>query len=66
MWNLEGMKVKATYLDEFPVEGTVELSRVAYGGSIKHTVVLKSQLEVYGSLRDRVIVDHSSISAVRD
>ena len=29
MWNLEGLRVEGLYMGEFPVEGRVELSRVA-------------------------------------
>lgn len=35
-WVLEGMRVRGTYLDEFPVTGTVTLSRVTYGGAVNH------------------------------
>jgi hypothetical protein len=65
-WNLEGLVVKAKYLQEFPVQGRVELSRVAYGGSVKHTVVLDLPIVVYGAVRDRVILDHTEVEQVRD
>ena len=64
-WNLEGLKVYATYLDEFAVSGVVELSRVAYGGDVKHTIVLDRPIVVYGAVRDRVIVDHKSVTRVK-
>jgi hypothetical protein len=64
-WNLEGLVVEATYLETFPVEGRVELSRVAYGGSVKHTLVLTSPINVYGAVRDRVIVDHETVTRVK-
>jgi hypothetical protein len=63
-WNLETLRVKATYLDMFPVEGRVELSRVKYGGGVVHTIVLDSPIIVFGAERDRVIVDHRDVSAV--
>lgn len=63
-WNLEGLNVTGTYLDQFPVSGKVELSRVKYGGGIVHTVVLDKSINVYGAIRERVIVDHESIERV--
>jgi len=65
-WNLETMKVKALYMGEFPVSGRVELSRVAYGGDVKHTVVLDAPITVYGAVRDRVIVEHRFVEQVCD
>ena len=66
MWNLEGMTVYGDYMGEFPVSGKVELSRVAYGGDVKHHVILDSPIRVYGSERDRVILNHSEIVRVKD
>ena len=64
MWNLENMHVKAAYMGEFPVSGRVESSRVAYGGEVKHTVVLDQSITVYGALRDRVIIEQKYIHQV--
>lgn len=64
MWNLQGLRVTGLYLNEIQVAGKVELSRVAYGGKIKHTVVLDKPVDVYGSVRDRVIVDHEAVKLV--
>jgi len=66
IWNLEGMKVWGTYLNTFPVGGTVTLSRVKYGGGVCHTVQLNSPILVFGAIRERVILEHSDISGVRD
>jgi hypothetical protein len=63
-WVLEGLSVEGKYLDEFPVSGSVVLSRVAYGGAVKHTVVLATPIEVYGAMRERVILDHKDIERV--
>ena len=63
-WNLENLRVKALYLETFPVQGVVELSRVAYGGQVVHTVVLDNPITVYGALRDRVIIENKSIQQV--
>ena len=65
-WNLENLRVKAVYLETFPVQGVVELSRVAYGGRVVHTVVLDNPITVYGALRERVIVENESIQQVSD
>lgn len=65
MWNYEGMTVTGKYLGEFPVSGVVELSRVAYGGRVKHTIVLTEPIVVYGAERDRVILDMAEIEQVR-
>lgn len=66
MWNLEGMTVSGLYMGEhkFPVKGKVELSRVAYGGEVKHHVALEEPIEVYGALRDRVILNHGHVQRV--
>ena len=64
-WNLEGLIVEGQYLNEYPVAGKVELSRVAYGGDVKHHIVLVEPLNVYGAVRDRVILSHTEIQRVR-
>jgi hypothetical protein len=64
-WNLEGECVEATYLETFPVSGRVELSRVAYGGRVNHTIVLDNSITVYGTVRDRVIIEHSQVERVK-
>jgi hypothetical protein len=63
-WNLEGLRIAATYLEEFPILGVVELSRVTYGGRVNHTVVLDHPIAVYGALRDRVIIEHTLVEQV--
>ena len=63
-WNLEGLSIKGKYLDQFLVAGKVEVSRVKYGGGISHHVILETPIEVYGSMRERVIVDHEEILQV--
>ena len=66
MWNYEGMEVTGVYMETFHVVGRVELSRVAYGGRVKHTVVLERPIDVFGAVRDRVILDHEVVTRVRD
>lgn len=63
-WNLEGASVAGIYIGTFPVKGKVEASRVAYGGGIRHTVVLDEPIVVFGATRDRVILDNSDINHV--
>ena len=66
MWNLEGLCIEAKYLDEFLVSGRVESSRVAYGGKVKHTVVLNEPLVMRwrSEPAERLIVDHEAVSRV--
>ena len=64
-WILEGMTVTGKYMSMIPVKGKVELSRVAYGGEVKHTVVLDNPIQVYGAVRDRVILENYEIETVR-
>ena len=64
-WSLEGLAVEATYLEDFPVTGRVELSRVAYGGRVHHTIVLDRPITVFGASRDRVIVEHQNVKRVK-
>lgn len=63
-WNLEGSRVTGSYMGEFLVEGVVELSRVKYGGEVSHHVALDAPIMVYGSLRDRVILEHKFVTGV--
>ena len=63
-WNLEGLRVSATYLEEIPVTGHVTLSRVAYGGRVNHHIQLDTPINIYGAERDSVIIEHSTIERV--
>jgi hypothetical protein len=65
-WDLTDMVVEGMYLDQFKVRGRVELSRVAYGGDVKHTIVLDTPINVYGAERDRVVISHKEVSRVSD
>jgi hypothetical protein len=66
MWNYEGLSITGTYLGDHFIKGYVILSRVAYGGRVVHTVVLDEPIQVYGTERDRVILDMSEILTVKD
>jgi Cft2 family RNA processing exonuclease len=63
-WNLEGMTVFGNYMGEFPIRGTVSLSRVTYGGGVSHHVKLDTPINVYGAERDVVIMEHKYINRV--
>lgn len=63
-WNLEGLHVAGMYMGDFPVKGNVETSRVKYGGGIQHTVVLDVPVDVYGAVRERVLLDHKHVTRV--
>lgn len=63
-WNLEGLKVKANYLGEFPVSGKVTLSRVKFGGLVAHHITLDTPLKVFGAIRESVIIDHAEVLSV--
>lgn len=67
-WSLEGMHVEATYLTDFPVSGTVVESRVRYGGTVSHTIVLDKPLQMRwrSEPATRLIIEHESITRVRD
>ena len=66
MWNLENMYVSGKYMGEFPIIGKVRLTRVKYGGGISHHIDLVNPIEIYGSIRDSVILNHNEIETVMD
>ena len=45
MWNKEGKTVTAMYQGQ-QVTGTVELSRVKYGGKVQHTLILDKPVQL--------------------
>ena len=65
-WNLEGKQVFGSYLGEFDVSGTVTLSRITLGGRVHHHIKLDSMINVYGSERDSVIIEHKYVTKIRD
>ena len=56
-WNLEGKRINGMYLGLFPYTGTVESSRVKYGGAVQHTVVVDEPFKVHGEVRGRILVE---------
>ena len=60
-WNLEGKRVFGYYLDEFPVTGVVQQSRVKYGGKLSHTVVLEKPVMINGTMRDQLLLEDCEV-----
>ena len=61
-WDLTGHHVNALYLSQYYVSGIVRESRVAYGvGRIKHHITLDAPIEIYGTLRESLTVEHDEI-----
>jgi len=56
-WNLTGERINGLYMGLFPYTGTVESSRVKYGGKVQHTVIVDKPFNVYGEVRERVLVE---------
>jgi hypothetical protein len=50
----------------FPYTGTVESSRVKYGGEVQHTVIVDEPFKVYGDVRDRILVSITEINRILD
>lgn len=59
-WDLTGERINGLYMGLFPFTGTVESSRVKYGGAVQHTVKVDEPFKVYGEVRDRILVDSGS------
>jgi hypothetical protein len=66
MWDLTGMTVSGQYMGEIPVTGKVRLSRVKYGGEISHHVDLDTPMNIFGSIRNTVILEHKHVESVRN
>jgi hypothetical protein len=65
-WDLQWKRVHGKYLGEFPISGVVESSRVKYGGTVSHTVILDNPIVVFGATRNRVNVNDSEIIVEND
>jgi len=66
MWNLEGMHITARYMNDAIVSGRVETSRVALGGRVKHSVVLDKPTEIFGTSRERLLINHEEVTSIKD
>lgn len=65
-WNLEGKRVSGKYLNEYFFTGTVEESRVKYGGKVCNTIVLDSPIFVFGEIRTKVLMDSDQIGQLSE
>lgn len=65
-WNLQGMRISGVYMGLFPVSGKVDISRVKYGGEVSHHVALDKPIQVFGAIRDRVILEHKYVDQVME
>ena len=61
---LDGKRIVGMYMGEYPVSGTVYLSRVKYGGGMSHHVTLDSPIKVFGAVRESIILDAKEIAGV--
>jgi hypothetical protein len=61
---LDGMRVIGMYLGDYAVSGTVRLSRVRYGGSMSHHVTLDNPINVFGEIRESVILEPEFVKGV--
>ena len=61
-WSLD----QGSLSGQIVVSGVVELSRVKYGGRVCHTIKLESPINVYGSVRDRCIVQHEDVTQLKE
>lgn len=62
-WNKDGSTIKALYLSEYLVTGKVTESRVRYGGEVSYHIELVEPLYIFGSVRERVIVNEKQVIA---
>lgn len=65
-WDLAGERVNGLYMGVFPYTGLVLESRVKYGGDVQHTVEVDEPFQVYGAVRDRVLVSITEINRILD
>jgi hypothetical protein len=63
-WNREGNFVAGNYMGIFPYAGKISESRVKYGGKVQHTVKLLSAINVFGDVRDTILVDEEELVIV--
>jgi hypothetical protein len=61
---LDGQRVIGMYMGDIAVSGVVRLSRVTYGGTISHHVALDTPINVYGAVRDSVILEAECVKGI--
>lgn len=65
-WDLTGERINGLYMGLFPYTGTVESSRVKYGGDVQHTVKVDEPFKVYGAVRERILVSITEVNRILD
>jgi hypothetical protein len=65
-WDLTGERINGLYMGLFPYTGTVESSRVKYGGDVQHTVIVDEPFKVYGAVRERILVSITEVNRILD
>ena len=55
-WDRTNESICGMYLDSIPFSGTVESSRVKFGGDVQHTVWLNNAIWVFGAKREKILV----------
>jgi hypothetical protein len=58
-WDKTGSFISGLYLGQFPFSGTVRESRVKYGGQVQHTVDLVNPIQVFGVIRNVVLIEET-------
>ena len=61
---LDGQRVIGMYLGDIAVSGVVRLSRDTYGGSMSHHVTLDNPINVFGEIRESVILEPEFVKGV--
>ena len=61
---LDGQRVIGMYMGDIAVSGVVRLSRVTYGGNMSHHVTLDNPINVFGAVRDSVILVAECVKGV--
>lgn len=67
MWNYEGERIEGFYLGAVKVSGLVEKSRVKYGGTVSHHIILDEEFSIMDGRINRkkgevVILDHNQVT----
>jgi len=55
-WDRTHESICGLYLNSIPFSGTVESSRVKYGGDVEHTVWLNNPIWVFGAKRVKILI----------
>lgn len=61
---LDDQRVIGMYMGDIAVSGVVRVSRVTYGGNMSHHVTLDNPINVFGAVRDSVILEAECVKGV--